>query len=113
MRTDLAFTAFLLVLEYQGDYHRTKAQWRKDLTRRSRPEALGWYVMEIHADDLIDPEELAARVLTVLSPDGPASPRLLTRSPDSRSARGCGVGRGAVRDAAGAERVLSVRRGIH
>lgn len=67
VRTDLAFPLFKIVLEYQGDYHRTlKGQWRKDMTRRSRLEADGWYVMELNADDLKNPEELIARIRGVL-----------------------------------------------
>ncbi|MDZ4046071.1 MAG: DUF559 domain-containing protein [Rhodoglobus sp.] len=56
------FRAERLIIEYQGDYHRTRAQWRKDMTRRSRLEARGWRVMEVGADDLRDPRELVARV---------------------------------------------------
>lgn len=65
LRTDFAFREQRVVLEYQGDYHRTRAQWRKDMTRRSRLEAQGWYVMELNADDLRDPGELVARIRTV------------------------------------------------
>ncbi|MBU1589284.1 MAG: hypothetical protein KKH51_15270 [Actinobacteria bacterium] len=56
-----------MILEYQGDYHRSMSQWRKDMTRRSRLEAQGWYVMEINADDLGDPVELVARIRSVLA----------------------------------------------
>lgn len=66
MRTDLAFPEFMVVIEYQGDYHRTQRQWRADMTRRSRLEAVGWYVMEVNADDLRNPTELVERVLRVL-----------------------------------------------
>lgn len=66
-RTDFTFKAFRLILEYQGDYHRkSKEQWRKDMTRRSRLEAEGWQVMELNADDLKDPGELVARIRSVL-----------------------------------------------
>jgi very-short-patch-repair endonuclease len=62
-RTDLYLVEHNLVLEYQGDYHRSnKAQWRADLTRRSRIEATGPRVMELNADDLKDPIELVARI---------------------------------------------------
>lgn len=67
MRLDLAFEREKLVLEYQGDYHRTPSQWRKDMTRRARLEAEGWYVMEINSDDLRDPGELLERIASVLS----------------------------------------------
>lgn len=66
MRTDFAFLELMFAIEYQGDYHRSREQWRRDMTRRSRLEALGWYVMELNGDDLRDPVELVARVRTVL-----------------------------------------------
>lgn len=65
-RFDLVFRRERVVLEYQGDYHRTKEQWRKDMTRRSELEAEGWYVMEINADDLRDPAALVARIRSAL-----------------------------------------------
>lgn len=62
-RTDFIFDGLKVVLEYQGDYHRTtKGQWRADMTRRSKLEALGWKVMELNADDLRDPIELIGRI---------------------------------------------------
>ena len=62
-RTDLFFEEFNFVIEYMGDYHRTtKGQWRADMTRRSRLESRGRGVMELNADDLHDPAELAARI---------------------------------------------------
>jgi len=71
VRTDLAFEKYKVLLEYQGDYHRTsKGQWRRDMTRRSRLEAAGWIVIEINADDLRDPVELVARIESALSRQG-------------------------------------------
>lgn len=63
LRTDFALRQYRVLLEYQGDYHRSKVgQWRKDMTRRSRLESMGWVVMDLNADDLRDPAELAARI---------------------------------------------------
>jgi very-short-patch-repair endonuclease len=71
VRTDLAFDKYKVLLEYQGDYHRTaKGQWRKDMTRRSRLEADGWIVIELNADDLRDPEELVSRIEAALTRHG-------------------------------------------
>ena len=62
-RTDFSLADHNLVLEYQGDYHRkSKTQYRADMTRRARLEAEGRRVMELNADDLKDPIELAARI---------------------------------------------------
>ena len=66
LRPDLTFERERVVLEYQGDYHRTRQQWRKDMTRRARLEAMGAYVMELNADDLRDPGELVERIARVL-----------------------------------------------
>ncbi|MBK4347181.1 DUF559 domain-containing protein [Lacisediminihabitans changchengi] len=62
IRPDFTFVEQKLILEYQGDYHRPKEQWRKDMTRRTRLEGKGWRVMEINWDDLKDPTELVARI---------------------------------------------------
>jgi very-short-patch-repair endonuclease len=67
IRLDLALRSYKLVIEYQGDYHRSKDQWRKDMTRRTRLEAQGWRVMELNADDLRDPVELVARIQRTLA----------------------------------------------
>jgi hypothetical protein len=62
-RTDLFLEQQNLVIEYQGDYHRTdKHQWRRDMTRRAALEADGIRFMEVNADDLRSPDELMARI---------------------------------------------------
>lgn len=67
-RTDLILQKERVILEYQGDYHRTtKGQWRADMTRRSKLEAQGWRVMELNADDLKEPVELLARIRAVIA----------------------------------------------
>lgn len=71
MRTDFAFVELKLAIEYQGDYHRSKEQWRRDMTRRGRLEEDGWIVMEINADDLRNPVELVARIRRRLALRGP------------------------------------------
>lgn len=65
-RADLAFPERKVVIEYQGGYHGDEAQRRKDMTRRSRLEADGWFVMEVNADDLKNPTELLHRIRRVL-----------------------------------------------
>lgn len=66
-RADLAFPAARVIIEYQSDFHRDPDRYRKDMTRRSRLEADGWFVIEINADDLGNPAELVARVSRVLA----------------------------------------------
>lgn len=66
-RIDLAFPDLKVAIEYQGDYHRSPEQWRKDMTRRSILASDGWFVVEINTDDLRDPAELVARIRHVLA----------------------------------------------
>ena len=65
-RGDLVYERERLIIEYQGDYHRDRAQWRKDMTRRAALEAAGWRVLELNADDLRAPDALVARVRDLL-----------------------------------------------
>lgn len=66
-RGDLAFPARKMVVEYQSEYHGDEVQRRRDMTRRARLEADGWYVMEVNADDLRNPAELLQRIRRVLA----------------------------------------------
>lgn len=62
-RADLAYPAFRLLLEYQGDHHRTdRAQWRRDIRRVGSVEDHGWQMLQFTDDDLQDPAALLARV---------------------------------------------------
>lgn len=66
-RGDLVIPGRKVILEYQSEYHFEAAQARRDMTRRSRLEADGWFVMYINSDDLGDHAELVARIRTVLA----------------------------------------------
>jgi hypothetical protein len=62
-RGDLAYPEYKLLLEYQGDQHRTdRAQWRSDIRRTGRLEDAGWQVLQFTDDDLRDPAALVARI---------------------------------------------------
>ena len=65
-RADLALPRWKVAIEYQSDYHRDRGQWRKDMTKRESLASVGWYTMEVNADDVDDGPELAARVRAVL-----------------------------------------------
>ena len=65
-RGDLVNIERRMILEYQGEYHFDLEQQRKDMRRIERLRAAGWYVMQINLDDLNDPEELVARIRSVL-----------------------------------------------
>ena len=66
-RADLAFALDRVVVEYQSGYHAAPEQFRADMTGRSRLEADGWTVIELNADDLLDPLELVGRIRQVLA----------------------------------------------
>lgn len=50
---DLAYPDLKIAIEYEGDGHRTdKDQWRTDIQRKRRLEALGWIVIRVTQLDL-------------------------------------------------------------
>lgn len=66
-RVDLAYPDLKVAIEYQGDYHRDRVQWRRDMTRRSHLESDDWAMIEVNADDVRHPRELAGRIQSVLA----------------------------------------------
>jgi very-short-patch-repair endonuclease len=65
---DLVYPDHRVLLEYEGDYHRTDLrQFRKDIHRRERLVELDWWVIRITSDDLaLRPEETVARIAATL-----------------------------------------------
>lgn len=54
-RVDLAYPAFKIAIEYEGDGHRrSKKQWRRDIQRQRELEDLGWIVIRVTELDLRD-----------------------------------------------------------
>lgn len=52
-RADLMYRAERIVIEYEGDGHRSdQRQWRKDISRFRRYADLGWRAIRVHAADL-------------------------------------------------------------
>lgn len=67
-RADLCFPAHRVIVEYQGDYHRTEPErWRKDRTRIALLTAANWHVIEIAADELADRRVLLQLVRDALA----------------------------------------------
>lgn len=64
-RGDLVFPERRVILEYQGDHHREREQYRRDLRRHLDLQADGWTIVELGPDDLADPG-LARRVRAIL-----------------------------------------------
>lgn len=66
---DLAYPDERVVIEYQGEEHRSDPRrWRDDMRRRERFESAGHRVIEAHAGDVFaEPEAFLARVCHVLA----------------------------------------------
>jgi len=65
-RADLGIRSRKFILEYQSRFHDGSVAFRADMTRTSRLEADGWFVMQVNYDDLHNPRELVQRIRTVL-----------------------------------------------
>lgn len=59
-RVDLALPVLRIAIEYEGDHHRDPEQWRKDVARRRRIEALGWIYIPVTQADLKNPHGIIA-----------------------------------------------------
>ena len=69
LHPDLTYSQWQVVLEYEGDIHRTDpAVWRRDIERRELYEAAGWRVIRVTADNVFrEPELFLARVRRILA----------------------------------------------
>jgi len=67
---DLVWSAAGCVLEYDGDGHRTKQQWREDEMRRDEIAALGWTVIRATGADLQRPRRILVRLADALGARG-------------------------------------------
>jgi very-short-patch-repair endonuclease len=69
-RLDLAYPEFRLGIEYDGDHHRERGQFQRDLARLNRLRLLGWTVLRFTADDVLrHPERVVEQVRRALRPD--------------------------------------------
>jgi very-short-patch-repair endonuclease len=69
LHPDLLYPEWRVVLEYEGDGHRTdERQWRRDIARREKFESAEWRVIRVHRDDVLaEPEAFIARVCRILA----------------------------------------------
>ncbi|MEO7121569.1 MAG: DUF559 domain-containing protein [Lacisediminihabitans sp.] len=67
--SDLVYAKEKVVIEYEGDHHRTDLrQWRKDIARREALEDAGWRVIRVSADDMDRyPDRLITRIRKALA----------------------------------------------
>jgi hypothetical protein len=52
-RVDLAYPQWMIALEYDGDHHRERVQFRRDVGRLNALHAAGWIVLRFTADDVL------------------------------------------------------------
>jgi hypothetical protein len=52
-RVDLAWPELRLAIEYEGDHHRERHQFRRDVARLNALRAAGWAVLRFTADDVL------------------------------------------------------------
>ena len=53
---DLAYPAYRVAIEYEGDHHRAPLQFRRDIRRYERLQDVGWVVIRVSAIDVPDGE---------------------------------------------------------
>lgn len=52
-RVDLAYPGLRIAIEYEGDHHRERAHFRRDVARLNALRAAGWLVLRFTADDVL------------------------------------------------------------
>lgn len=64
LHPDLKWPHWRILLEYEGDGHRTnRGKWKRDIARKGDFEAVGWLVIRVTSDDLfVDRAAFIARV---------------------------------------------------
>ncbi|MET0734771.1 MAG: hypothetical protein ABWY55_03895 [Microbacterium sp.] len=65
-RVDLALPSLKIAIEYEGDHHRDREQWRRDIARRRRLEAAGWFYIAVTQADLSSPHQLLSDLAAVI-----------------------------------------------
>jgi hypothetical protein len=67
-RVDLGWPLERLAVEYEGDHHRERDQFRKDIGRVNALRSVGWTVLRLAADDIIRrPRETVTLVAAALA----------------------------------------------
>ncbi|MFB9237357.1 DUF559 domain-containing protein [Plantactinospora siamensis] len=62
-RVDLAYPELLIAIEYEGDHHRERAHFQRDVARLNALHATGWIVLRFTADDVLrHPDRVVAEI---------------------------------------------------
>jgi hypothetical protein len=71
-RLDLAYPAHRVGLEYEGDHHRERVTFRRDIARVNALIALDWIIVRVTADDIYRyPDQLLRHIGDLLLRRGP------------------------------------------
>ncbi|WBB96237.1 DUF559 domain-containing protein [Solwaraspora sp. WMMA2059] len=62
-RVDLAYPQWRIAIEYEGDHHRERATFRRDVGRYNALRAAGWLVLRFTADDVLRQSGQLARMV--------------------------------------------------
>jgi hypothetical protein len=74
-RVDLVYERLKVIIEYEGDQHRTdKWQWNLDIGRQEEFMAAGWTVIRVTAQRMRHPRALVGKVYTALQESGYRGP---------------------------------------
>ncbi|HEY1485597.1 MAG TPA: DUF559 domain-containing protein [Micromonosporaceae bacterium] len=66
-RLDLAYPRARIGIEYEGDGHRDRATFRRDLARINALQAAGWLIIRVTADDIRSPGRIIAQIRAALA----------------------------------------------
>lgn len=67
-RVDLAWPELRLAIEYEGDHHRERGQFRRDVARLNALRAAGWTVLRFTADDVLRrPDRTVRQIVAAIS----------------------------------------------
>lgn len=73
-RVDTYFREFKVVIEYEGDGHRKRGQWTKDIDRYERLRRAGYHVVRVTSEHMLNPAALVARIHEELRSHGYRGP---------------------------------------
>lgn len=70
-RSDLAYPEALIAIEYEGDHHRERGAFQRDVARYNALRATGWLVLRFTAEDVLrNPYRVVAQVAAALRERG-------------------------------------------
>ncbi|MEH1097638.1 endonuclease domain-containing protein [Micromonospora sp. CPCC 205561] len=63
-RVDLAYPRWRIAIEYEGDHHRERSHFQRDVARLNALRAAGWLVLRFTADDILRHPARIVRLVT-------------------------------------------------